>query len=194
MTVGIHHYEFGHRAFVDPDGITLGVVDSALLDMMLDNASAAVVLAHYDVVFVRGAPGAGKSTLAKKIQNIVGARNSSIYETDDYWIRPDGFYDFNFKRLSEAHEWNFNRFVHDVVIDGYASIPIVSNTSIKANQMAEYIRCMKENVNILVVECHNDYGSIHSVPEETVTRMKQNFETSDDDYVRLIQLVKASRQ
>jgi chloramphenicol 3-O-phosphotransferase len=54
------------------------------------------------VVIVRGLPGSGKSVLAEKYQDTFHD-SCFIYSTDDYWMRPDGLYDFNCDLLHKAH-------------------------------------------------------------------------------------------
>jgi adenylate kinase family enzyme len=49
----------------------------------------------YGTVYIMmGLPGSGKSTKAKKL----ALGNDFIFSTDNYWIRPDGYYDFNASR------------------------------------------------------------------------------------------------
>jgi hypothetical protein len=129
-----------------------------------------------DAIFIRGIPGAGKSTLAKSIVDV--RKNAVHIETDDYWLRPDGCYDFNFARLNEAHEWNQARF--DKIIRAYLT-PIVANTFVNIRNLTPYLDSLytiNEFANVVIIECHGGYKSVHTVPEETVAKMQKNFETS----------------
>jgi hypothetical protein len=137
----------------------------------------------YDVVIIRGIPGSGKSTLARKLVNSsCGMWDYQHLETDNYWLRPDGYYDFNFNRLSEAHEWNLNEFKRAI---RDKDPTIVSNTFVKLSTIVPYVKVAIEeflkfdhNPSILVVDCTGDYGSVHNVPQVTVDKMRKNFEDS----------------
>jgi Zeta toxin len=129
-----------------------------------------------DAIFIRGIPGAGKSTLAKSIVDV--RKNVVHIETDDYWLRPDGHYDFNFAMLNEAHEWNQSRF--DKLIRAYLT-PIVANTFVNIRNLTPYLDSLNvvdEFANVTIIECHGGYKSVHNVPEETVAKMQKNFESS----------------
>jgi len=59
---------------------------------------------------MRGIPGSGKSTTAKKLAGETG----KIHSTDNYFM-VDGVYQFNPKNLSENHEANFKAFCQDIL-------------------------------------------------------------------------------
>ena len=58
---------------------------------------------------MRGIPGSGKSTTAKKIAGETG----KIHSTDNYFM-VDGEYRFDPKKLKENHEANYNAFCEDI--------------------------------------------------------------------------------
>jgi predicted kinase len=127
-------------------------------------------------VIIRGIPGSGKSTLASNLESSDWA-NCFHVEADQYWIRPDGQYDFNASKLSDAHNWCFNRFKNSLA-DDY--IPIVSNTFVPISHMESYldvVKDYKEDATVVIIECQDNFGSIHSVPEETLEKMRKNFQT-----------------
>ena len=51
--------------------------------------------------FVRGLPGAGKTTIATEYS---GYGNGTLVSADDYFVGEDGIYRFDFTKLTEAHE------------------------------------------------------------------------------------------
>ena len=59
-----------------------------------------------ELVLMRGLPGSGKSTKAKKIAGERGV----IYSTDDFFM-VNGEYKYNPKMIVEYHENNFKRTV-----------------------------------------------------------------------------------
>jgi adenylate kinase family enzyme len=55
------------------------------------------------LTLIRGLPGSGKSTIARDISY---RDHCTVHcETDNYWIRHDGVYDFNKEYLKNAHAW-----------------------------------------------------------------------------------------
>ena len=136
-------------------------------------------LLDLDAIFMRGAPGSGKSTMAKEISDEFGDREglsiddyAVVLETDDYWIRPDGFYDFQAKHLGRAHDWCFETFVHHIAIGRRV---ILCNTNIELLHMARYIEAIindRGKADVTFIQLNSDYGNVHGVPNEVVDRMR----------------------
>ncbi len=143
---------------------------------------------------MRGVPGSGKSTLARELeQNHPG---SAIFSTDNYWIRPDGYYDFNFKRLSEAHAWNFENFKNllniykDTLADKNFAL-IIDNTNIQYAQFRKYVAAYIEAgfQMIAIEEPKTNWAfnaqvcfekNTHNVPLETIKGMLSKWESKED--------------
>ena len=81
---------------------------------------------------MRGLPGSGKSTKAKKIAGDIGV----IFSTDDFFM-VDGQYKFDPKMIGEYHEKNFKRTV-EAMKDGKPLI-VIDNTNIKLWEMKNYV-------------------------------------------------------
>lgn len=178
------------RSF-ESDFVRLRVFDTPNVSVTTNDGCWALIRAN--LIFVRGAPGSGKTTVANKLQDLKFATH--VFETDEFWIRPNGFYDFNFKLLSAAHEWNHLRVSSCLFGNFHDVVPVISNTSIPVKSMKDYIMTGLEmqniynpgnKLNVTVIECHENYGSVHNVPEETVAKMRANFQTSDADYTNLL--------
>jgi len=133
------------------------------------------------VYLMFGLPGSGKST---KVQEI--SKNSlvfSIHSTDDYWIRPDGYYDWNPARIKEAHEWNFREYSHSVEGNyGYLiDTIIVDNTNLRFGDAKRYIdKATAEGYTVVLVEPETPWRydaeecavrNVHRVPLETIKKM-----------------------
>jgi len=116
---------------------------------------------------IRGLPGSGKSTYAKSLAGV-------HFEADDYFMH-NGEYIFNGKELSRAHE-SCRLNVLTAMLHGEETIT-VANTFTTRKEMAPYFDlAVKYNYLIRIVNCTGNYGSIHSVPEEAIERMRARWE------------------
>lgn len=125
------------------------------------------------LILVRGVPGSGKSTYVKKTRGIFDCHR----EADEYFIRPDGVYDFNSHLLKEAHEWCFNLAKDDLLNSEWVETVYVSNTFTRLWEMQKYIELAKEEgIELEVVRCTGNYQNVHGVPSDKVQQMKERFE------------------
>lgn len=143
------------------------------------------------LIIMRGVPGSGKSTLAKSLSDNLKA---PIYSTDEYWIRPDGYYDFNFKRISEAHAWNLNSFNENVsmcdsALEKFYAF-IIDNTNITYEQFKPYISAYTSHGFSIVSleepetswrfnaeECFK--RNTHNVPLASIENMIKKYESNE---------------
>jgi tRNA uridine 5-carbamoylmethylation protein Kti12 len=123
---------------------------------------------------IRGLPGSGKSTLAKKLAQRLPAEH---WEADMYFIK-DGVYQFNGAKIGEAHDYCIRNAI-DAMYNNQKIV--VSNTFTRCIEMTEYLETAEKlTIPITVIECINNYGSIHGVPETVMDRMKQRWQSNDD--------------
>lgn len=135
------------------------------------------------MILVRGLPGSGKTTIAK---NLIGWYMH--VEADMFWVNDQGVYEFDAKRVGEAHTWCQNR-VYELLAAGFDVV--VSNTFTTKREM-EYYFVMARDFDCVpqVILCQGQYGSVHNVPQEAVDRMtarfeydiKELYEASPDEY------------
>lgn len=120
---------------------------------------------------VRGLPGSGKSTIAKKLLNAGAA--SKHFEADMFFVR-DGEYQFDASRIKEAHEWCQKK-VRMTLSQG--DNVVVSNTFVKQWEVQPYLDiCSELGVDYAIIVATGIYPNIHGVPDEVIDRMRLNWE------------------
>jgi predicted kinase len=133
---------------------------------------------------VRGLSGSGKSTLAKSIA--AGKDDAFIFSTDNYFIRPDGFYDFNFRRLHEAHAWNFKNCSE--ALDLGLSYVILDNVNSNLWEFEKYVEyAHKCGYEIFICDTTTPWAkdatacfnkNVHGVPLETLQKKLDKWEST----------------
>jgi predicted kinase len=121
---------------------------------------------------VRGLPGSGKSTFAQTL-------TPNHWEADMYFINKDGEYKFNIDEIKNAHQWCRNM-VEDAMKRNLDKIA-VSNTFTMEWEMELYNNLAKQygyTVFHLIIENRHGSSSVHSVPGETILKMKERFQIS----------------
>ena len=144
----------------------------------------------------RGISGSGKSFLAEQLyqkyyQNWAVVE---IFSTDNYWLRPDGVYDWNRKLLTVAHNWNYNKFAEFTLASSRYSqndtyVAILDNTNVNFSEFEKYISlAIASGFEIEIVEPSTEWRydvnecaskNSHGVPLETIQRMKDRWEHTD---------------
>jgi hypothetical protein len=167
------------------------------------------------LVLVRGLPGSGKSHLVSKIiaeccseLNISPKDGVNVYSTDEYWTRPDGKYDFNFRLIGEAHKWNQDRFFGMITFEAVhfplcPALAIIDNTNTTWKEMLPYIKKAVDNDwEVRFVEPCTAWRDnaeecckrcSHGVPLETIQKMKERFEDHDTVLKKLIEFQRARK-
>uniref|UniRef100_A0AAU6VZ65 Polynucleotide kinase n=2 Tax=unclassified bacterial viruses TaxID=12333 RepID=A0AAU6VZ65_9VIRU len=126
---------------------------------------------------IRGLPGSGKSTFAETLKDALDVLD--YYEADDlFYIRRNGVevYEFDADKLYEAHKY-CQGVAERCMSNGDANV-IVSNTFTTERELKPYLELAEKygyRVTSLVVENRHGNASIHGVPEETMTKMRNRF-------------------
>ena len=119
------------------------------------------------IYLIRGLPGSGKSTYAKNL-------NCLHLEADMYHM-VNGEYKFDVSKLSKAHHWCMMSFLKSIE-DGATDI-VISNTFTTFKEIEPYIDiCKGYNRDYKIIRMIGNYGSVHNVPEEVITKMSERFE------------------
>jgi predicted kinase len=128
------------------------------------------------LTLIRGIPGSGKSTLARQLlQSYLRNRELAKHlEADMYFVDGDGNYVYDKSKIQDAHRWCQQQ---TLVHLAYNFDVIVSNTFVEKRHMQPYFEMAEKwKYQVRVILCQNEYGSIHNVPQESMEKMKKNFE------------------
>lgn len=124
-----------------------------------------------NLYLIRGLPGSGKTTLAESL-----VKRSRMIAADDFFTAKDGTYHFDRARIGKAHEW-----CQEVVRQWMLLhvVPIaVHNTFSQRWEALPYFQMAKENgYSVVVIECQNNFGSVHGVPQDAIDRMRDRWES-----------------
>ena len=115
---------------------------------------------------VRGIPGSGKSTYAKRLGCLV-------VEADMYQVR-NGQYDYDHSRVGAAHDWCFN--MAKMAMDNGFDVA-VANTFAHYKFLDPYIQYANlHKVPFKIIKCVGKFGTIHPVPEKVINTMRDTWE------------------
>jgi|LakMenEpi03Aug12_release.lakeMendotaPanAssembly.Ray.scaffolds.fasta_scaffold897263_1 predicted kinase len=127
------------------------------------------------LIIIRGLPGSGKTTKAKQIL----AENPTYkhYEADMYFER-DGEYVFVPSHVPDAHKW-CQTATFFALSAGYTVV--VSNTFTTKKEIEPYITIANNlKIPFEILTLTENYGNIHNVPQHTLNKMQNRFETVID--------------
>ena len=152
----------------------------SLLDRILSEGDELDEARGKRMVIMRGLPGSGKSTAARK-----AARGAPIFSTDDFFMR-GGEYEFDASKIVKAHQWNQKR-VEKAVAKGTPTV-VVDNTNVQLWEMRAYVQMAQEHgydVEFVVAKSPWAWDvdeltkrNVHGVPKEAIARMKSSFQKS----------------
>lgn len=119
---------------------------------------------------IRGLPGSGKSTLAEFLAT-AGFRH---FEADFWMTDGNGNYKFDPDRLREVHRVCQKACEYALEL-GHSVV--IANTFVKLQELEPYFAIAKQfGITPNVVECTGNFGSVRNVPEETMQKMRKNWE------------------
>lgn len=129
-----------------------------------------------DLILLRGLPGSGKSTLGEVILYLPN-NNLKPLSADDYFIMPDGTYNFNFEKLKEAHN-DCQQRCANLMMNGVIRI-VVANTFTQEWEMKPYFEMAERygyRIHTLIVENRHGGNNVHGVPDDKLEVMKNRFD------------------
>lgn len=123
------------------------------------------------LTLIRGFPGSGKTTLAKKL---IAENQDNTYialvEADQYFTSSTGQYQYDRSKISDAHAWCQQ--ATQYYLDKGDSV-IVANTFTRLWELWPYFNMGYPTRVLRATGC---FPNIHGVPDEVVKRMKENYE------------------
>jgi len=125
-------------------------------------------------IIMQGVSGSGKSTLARKLINEhwKAYGDGKIVSVDYYWTSDGGQYEFDPKRLPEAHAQCLRQFVD--AVKWQRMMIIVDNPNTTVEEIAPYYAVAEAygyETKILYVYCDHETAAarnVHSVPSKVV--------------------------
>lgn len=143
------------------------------------------------VIVLRGCSGSGKSTWARaQIKALPAGKRGGICSADNYFLDDDGNYNFDYKKLDEAHRDCFAKFCAKV--DMKYDLIIIDNTNTKLHEMSPYIMYAKVNmlpgdtIEIKRFECSVSLAAdrnVHGVPRGSIENQKKRMERVPQHWV-----------
>ena len=135
------------------------------------------------LIILRGIPGSGKSTYAKKLMSYYQSIGKVVahYEADMFFTHDDGSYHWDPNKVHIAHLW-CQRHVRDALDN--CDVVIVANTNVKRGDIQDYIKIAEEKgAKYEVIRMETRYQTIHSVPEETIQKMSEKFQDFEGETI-----------
>lgn len=120
------------------------------------------------IILIRGVPGSGKSTMARKM---AGYKH---IESDMFLYDDNGAYLYSKERVEVAHKKciELTRNAMEAGID-----IVVSNTFTRMSEMQPYIEMAEEfGYTVDQIIADGNYQNIHNVPDDIVGAMRNRFE------------------
>lgn len=122
-----------------------------------------------ELLLIRGLPGSGKTTMAKKYAEVGYVH----CEADQYFER-DGVYKFDPAKLHAAHDDCLRRTV--AAMDAGHPV-VVANTFTRRWEMGPYLKAAKKRgINVRIIEATGNWPNVHGVPEDAIERMRARWE------------------
>lgn len=144
------------------------------------------------MILMRGAPGCGKSYLAREIVDMAIASanyNNHIFSSDDFFYDRQNRYRYDSYRIPDAHEFNQKR-VAAKAASGWSPI-VVDNTNMRVWEMHAYVTiAVTHGYVVEILEPTTPWArsagklaqrNVHNVPKDKLEKILQNYEPATVD-------------
>jgi len=126
------------------------------------------------VLFIRGIPGAGKTTAAKKL-------GLPIVEADDFFVDDQAVYQYDPSLISDAHNWARGQMAY--LLRKGADCCVV-NTFSRKWELDSYMEVAHRlGANTAVFRCLGRFQNQHGVPPEKVQKIAERFEAWPGEFI-----------
>lgn len=125
-----------------------------------------------EVVLIRGLPGSGKTTIAKKMDGY-------FHLEADKFLEVDGIYIYDASKVRAAHDWCVAS--TKMALEQGKNV-VVSNTFVKLWEMQRYIDL---GFPFQILEMQKIWTNIHGVPEDKIKLMAKGFEALPSNWRRV---------
>ncbi len=122
-----------------------------------------------EIVLIRGIPGSGKTTIAKKTypQHV-------LCEADQFFYDDNGNYHYDVAKIRDAHSWCQTAVKEAMNKNNNV---VVSNTFIRLWEMKPYaVMAKSHGYKINIIEATGTFKNIHGVSDEKVAMMRKRYE------------------
>lgn len=147
----------------------------------LDRAKKCIADSVKILILMRGVPGSGKSFLAERLK-----AQGVVLSTDDFFVKRNGIYQYNFNQLTEAHDWNKKR-AQKTLKQGITPV-IIDNTNTQSWEMKPYVAmAVRAGYRVEVIEPDTKWKfnarelarkNVHNVSKDKIQEMLERYETN----------------
>lgn len=130
------------------------------------------------LIINRGITWSWKSTFSQTVKSYY--KETKILSTDDYFVNENWEYFFDYTKLEENHNKNYENFIQE--IQNKSKIIIIDNTNLNLESYKKYIiEWRKNNYQIINVEFQTRDISehleknVHNIPIEVIENMIKKF-------------------
>ena len=133
------------------------------------------------LTLIRGVPGSGKSTFAKKYAIANG--HIKIVEFDDFWIDKNKTYKFIPEIKMACVEYGRSAVTHELIIE---KRPCIITGVFNKLEYIEYFKnlCEMFNIPLEVIKMTGNFQNIHNVPDDVLKTMKEEFEDFEGEILK----------
>lgn len=116
-----------------------------------------------EIVLIRGLPGTGKSTLARKMEGY-------LHLEADMFLEVNGLYVYDKSKVIAAHNWCVDS--AKKALEQNKNV-VVSNTFVKLWELQRYIDL---GFPFKIIEMKERWPNIHGVPEDAISNMAKTWQ------------------
>ena len=126
---------------------------------------------------VRGLPGSGKSTFARKWAE---ENNAYHVEADMFFVDGNNHYHYDSSKIDQAHDWC--QLTAAKALERGENV-VVSNTFCRMWEIEPYVKMTEKlGAQLQFHECLENFGNIHNVPQASLEHMAARWEKLNEGW------------